>query len=145
MPDNQAPTSPEATILVVADHDNSGDLLKDIFESYGYKVLSSPGLHEAAAEVLRVPVDLVVVELDRWVAGQTGALQALRRRSSSRILAVMADPALASMQQLVDTIVWKPFSVDELIASAAAFLQASETSKKFAFSSANDPESGDTF
>ncbi len=129
-----------ATILVVAEQDSFRDLLKDIFEAYGYSVRPCDGLREAAESLLQEPIALVVMELDRPASGQVDALRSLRRSSrKSKVVAVLGDPSLSALEPLVDAIVWKPFSVEQFVAIAAGLLGDAEGSKKLPIAAISQP------
>ena len=146
MPTNVAQDERGATILVAAEQENYRDLLRDILEAYGYRVVSCATLLEAAAAAIRERCDLAVVELDRPASAQMEALQWLRRsRPDSKILAVLGDASLAPLEPLADAIVWKPFSVDHFISIVASFIGTAERSEKVGITPISSPCPDDRF
>jgi DNA-binding NtrC family response regulator len=130
IPTDEARDGRRPTILVLADQENCRDLLADIFEMYQCRVVPCDSVREVAAAALREPGDLVVMELDRPAHGQADTLRLLRRTQPKlKIVAILGDPSLAFLEPLVDIIVWKPFSVDDL-AAIAGLIDRAESSEK---------------
>ena len=112
-------------ILVVAEEDSMREMLKDILESFGYRTLAIADLQDAARVASLELIDLIALELDRPGLRQVDGIEALRRsRSSLKILAILGDSSLASLESLADGTIWKPFSVDQMASMVSGFIGA---------------------
>ncbi len=104
-----------ATVLVVEDEDHVRELLREILEDHGFKVLSAARASEAVAQLQRAHVDLLVTDL---VMPQTGGRElAERLRVLTPDLRVLFMSGYADVQPEAGEarLLAKPFTAQALI------------------------------
>jgi DNA-binding response OmpR family regulator len=127
--------SPLNRILLVEDDTGVQDLLRDLLEAEGYRVLSAASPLDAV-DISQLYPSLVI--LDLWFGGRASGwdlLEALHVTPGARGIPVMICTADARMVQreadrlvsLAATVLLKPFDVDDLLARVGAVCSPSTT------------------
>jgi len=117
------------TVLVVDDHAESRELLRELLESHGARVLEAEDVRAAEGMVSTPKVDLIITDLA--MPGRDGAafLKWLREqpRDKGGTLPAIAVTAYDKRYPATDLSGWaayfrKPLDVDELVRTIAAIL-----------------------
>jgi CheY-like chemotaxis protein len=110
-------------VLVVEDHDDSRDLLAQVLEHVGARVIASPSADEALAHLDQV--DVVVTDIGMPVHDGFWLLHQIRRRSSTPVIAVSgyADLQDRALREAFTRVLRKPIDPWVLCREVAAALR----------------------
>jgi two-component system, chemotaxis family, chemotaxis protein CheY len=117
-----------ATIMVVEDHADARQLMRDLLEGMGHEVVEASNGVEGVRFALSAPLDLIIMDLMMPVASGDSALRFLRGTPGLEhipVLVVSAHPDIASISAQNGASGWvsKPVRIDELMTKIDKLLQ----------------------
>ena len=119
------------TIVVADDNPASRELMREVLESGGYRVVEAADGNEALEKTLEVRPDLVVLDIELPAMGGFEVLQAIRRHSELSWLPVVAVTARAMEGDLergvaagFDAYITKPIAIGAARARIRELLEA---------------------
>ena len=110
----------ERLVLVVEDDESIRNVITDVLEDRGFRVITAANGSEALDQVERLEPDVVVLDLLMPVMHGWAFMEAYADRTGGKsipIIVVSVNPALPrSFNRFgVRTVVAKPFNIDELV------------------------------
>ncbi len=120
-----------ATIMVVEDHADARQLMRDLIEGMGHDVIEAADGVEGVRFALSAPLDLIIMDLMMPVASGDSAVRFIRGTPGLEtipILVVSAHPDIASIATQNGATGWvpKPVRIDELMTKIDKLLAANK-------------------
>ena len=117
------------TLLIVEDHEDTRETLRDCLEEFGYTVATAADGAEGLAAVRQKSFDLVITDLNMPRLDGLAMLQAIRRETQGPdLLMLSADGqisrAVEAMRLGAINYLVKPVELDELVTEVRAVMQA---------------------
>ncbi|MBN1644058.1 MAG: response regulator [Dehalococcoidales bacterium] len=116
-------------ILVVEDDNKTSELLRDILQSNGYRVIEAKNGKEAIEHTVKEMPDLITMDLQLPVMSGLDAARAIKANPVTKHIPVIAITALAmrgqdqiALRAGCDGYISKPFDVDTLIEKIKGYL-----------------------
>jgi diguanylate cyclase (GGDEF)-like protein len=137
-----------ATVLVVEDEASSRELLVELLQDEGYRVLAAAGAWEALGAVARQPPDIVISDVCMSGGDGLSLLQALREGAHGRTPVIMVsamndiDRRVNALDLGADDFVSKPIVLEELLARVRSHLRRSLRESELASASYIDELTG---
>ena len=124
-----------ATIMVVEDHADARQLMRDLIEGMGHTVVEASDGVEGVRYALSAPLDLIIMDLMMPVASGDSALRFIRGTPGLEtipILVVSAHPDIASISAQNGATGWvaKPVRIDELMTKIDKLLATDKPADK---------------
>ena len=117
MSDSRPSPSPSLPLLIVDDEPEIANLLRDVFEDEGYRVLTASNGTAALSLLQRTPVALVVTDL--MMPQLSGLELAQRLRSNPQTatipLILMSAALPHEVSDLFALVIKKPFTIDAIV------------------------------
>jgi DNA-binding response OmpR family regulator len=116
------------TILVVEDKESMAAMLKETLEAGGYAVVAARDGQEGIRSLRDNRIDLVITDLTIPLISGIGLISHLKEQSPQTPIIIMTgwsdDPVKLQKEAKADTVLMKPFELEELDLSVSKLLSA---------------------